>query len=75
LKEKDLECIECGHIMTIQRKNSKNRATGHIKHLWCIRCKKRTRHIELDEFKSNFMKSKDRKDKELEAMAKGVCHG
>lgn len=43
---KELKCMECGTIFPIQRKKSKNRAIGHIKHLWCWVCKKITAHCE-----------------------------
>lgn len=55
---KDLECDKCGRIFTIQRKDSRNKAAGHIKHLWCITCGKRTPHVEMGEFNEpNRMKS------------------
>ena len=54
MKTKDLECAMCGFVSTIQRRDSKNRAKGHIKHLWCPKCKERTAHVELDEFTKAF---------------------
>lgn len=52
--EKKLKCVMCDHILTIQRKKSKNRPVGHIKHLWCPMCEKRLPHEELDEFETSF---------------------
>lgn len=75
MKEKYLECVACGRMSTIQRKDSKDRPAGHIKHLWCATCKTRRPHVELDEFKSSFLKNRELEDQELEAMAKGAAHG
>ena len=36
----------CGEVFTIFRKKGRQRRDGHIKHLWCIRCKARTAHTE-----------------------------
>lgn len=47
---KDLRCEECGGVNTIHRKLSRDKATGHYKHLHCIVCGRRTRHVELDRF-------------------------
>lgn len=43
-----LTCTKCGLVQTIQRKYAKRKKVGHIKPLWCIRCKKRTRHVEQE---------------------------
>lgn len=48
---KDLECVKCGRVETIQRKGGRDKAVGHIKHLWCVSCRKRTPHVELSEHK------------------------
>jgi hypothetical protein len=47
LIKKDLECTKCGEVQSIQRLKNRNRGKGHIKHLWCIKCKEKTAHIEL----------------------------
>jgi len=39
-------CSICGNIQEIQRPKRKTRKNGHIKDLWCIRCKTETKHIE-----------------------------
>lgn len=57
MKTKRLECVLCGTIAVIQRKDSKDRAAGHIKHMYCPGCKARRPHKELDEFSSEFSKN------------------
>lgn len=54
MKSKTLECVHCGSIQVIQRKDSKDRPSGHIKHLWCPTCKARRPHTELNEFEKAF---------------------
>ena len=51
--KKYLKCTECNIKQSIIRKVSKNKKAGHIKKLWCPSCHKRTKHVELDEFKMN----------------------
>lgn len=46
VQRKLLRCLECGAIFPIWRRLSSNRARGHVKHLWCYRCRKRTPHVE-----------------------------
>jgi hypothetical protein len=46
IQARDMTCTECGNHQTIHRKTSRLRSIGHIKHLWCIYCSKRTGHIE-----------------------------
>lgn len=41
-----LICEECGSTFPIPRKRYQLRKRGHVKHLWCYRCKKVTAHIE-----------------------------
>lgn len=43
----DLICPECGNIMTIARGKFEIREKYHIKDLYCIKCNKVTKHIEL----------------------------
>lgn len=41
-------CQQCGNEgIPIPRKMRKQREKGHIKHLYCIYCKKRTPHKEI----------------------------
>lgn len=46
----DLSCASCGTRQTIQRKSSKlyGKQGGHLKKLWCYRCKTEVNHIELN---------------------------
>jgi hypothetical protein len=39
-------CEECGSVFVLPRKATKGRGDGHIKDIWCIKCKKVTKHIE-----------------------------
>lgn len=41
-------CMECGNEFPIPR-TKKQREKGHNKDLYCIKCKKRTTHIEVRE--------------------------
>jgi len=43
----NLVCDECGFVQTIRRIIGRQRPDGHTKHLWCIRCRKRTSHTEI----------------------------
>lgn len=41
-------CTQCGSYLPIQRKRRKQKETGHLKALYCIRCKKETNHAEVN---------------------------
>lgn len=41
-----LECDKCGSKMSIQRKASKQKKQGHVKHMYCPGCKETTAFIE-----------------------------
>lgn len=46
-----LKCPNCGELTTIHRLASRQKKVGHLKKLYCYRCKKEVNHIELkDEF-------------------------
>lgn len=45
--ETRLICPECGNIQTIFRLSSRKKSFGHLKMLWCFKCKKRINHFEL----------------------------
>lgn len=45
--KKALECYECRNVQIIFRKFGRNKRKGHIKHLYCFRCRKTTVHKEL----------------------------
>jgi len=49
VKQKTLACPECGNKQRIWRKSRRNKAAGHIKHMWCYKCKAVTGHIEQPE--------------------------
>lgn len=42
-----LECKDCGNVQEIQRKRGSMKKEGHIKSLWCFKCKSTTYHKEL----------------------------
>ena len=42
-----LVCPKCGNIQIIFRKVVRRKKYGHIKDLWCFRCKKVTKHFEI----------------------------
>lgn len=46
LRLRELICAECGSVFPIQRRASRLRKKGHIKHLWCVACGARTAHVE-----------------------------
>lgn len=43
---REVACETCGHRMPIQRRRSKLRSTGHVKHMYCPTCEKITAHTE-----------------------------
>ncbi|MBQ4263130.1 MAG: hypothetical protein IJB83_02660 [Bacilli bacterium] len=44
-----LKCLKCANVQTIRRRKSRLKKDGHIKHLWCWKCKERTKHLEEKE--------------------------
>ncbi len=36
----------CGGLFPLSRKSHKLKGENHIKKLWCINCKERTKHVE-----------------------------
>lgn len=40
----NLKCNECGNVANIMRKDGEKRKKGHVKDLWCWKCKKETKH-------------------------------
>lgn len=42
-----LVCPKCGNIQIIFRKIVRRKKYGHIKDLWCFKCKEVTKHIEI----------------------------
>ena len=45
--ETKLICSKCGNKQNIFRKSSKTKKYGHIKTIWCYKCKDRVEHIEI----------------------------
>ncbi len=43
----ELVCLNCGNIDVIERLKSHNKNVGHIKDLWCYKCKLITKHYEI----------------------------
>lgn len=48
----NFSCQVCGNVIPLPRKISRQRALGHKKHLWCVKCKRLTPHTELHECSS-----------------------
>lgn len=42
----ELVCVKCGSVFPIMRRASNQKSTFHKKYLYCINCKKKTKHIE-----------------------------
>ena len=45
-----LQYSECGIRFSIPRKANRLRETGHVKDVWCYRCKRVTKFIETGEY-------------------------
>jgi hypothetical protein len=45
----DLACSQCGNRQTIQRRSGHlySKQGGHLKKLWCYRCKSEVNHVEM----------------------------
>lgn len=43
----NLVCECCETVFPVPRKKSGRRGKGHVKHLWCYKCKDVKAHIEL----------------------------
>lgn len=43
-----LLCSECNGPFAIMRKKNKRKKAGHIKHLYCLRCRKVTARIDTN---------------------------
>lgn len=50
----DFICLDCGNIMTLQRKLNHNRKKFHIKDMYCYKCMKITKFAELRDAKYYF---------------------
>lgn len=48
-----LQCTDCGTVFPIQRKASKKKELGHIKHMYCPTCKEVKAFEEIKEKDKN----------------------
>ncbi len=42
----DFQCLQCNHVFPLARKCKRRKKVGHIKDLYCFKCKEITKHIE-----------------------------
>lgn len=67
-----LECPECGSIMPIMRKRGKQKEEGHIKHMYCFKCKEVVGFVEIKDKDDNIAywedKWKAKEEKELQTI-------
>ena len=47
MKSSTMKCTQCGTEYTIQRVVGKEKECGHLKKVWCVKCRKDTNHVEL----------------------------
>ena len=47
MSRSEMYCERCQSQFVIFRKKNELRGNGHIKHMWCYRCKSITPHIEV----------------------------
>lgn len=47
--KKELRCGVCSSVVAIPRRQAKNRKSGHNKHMYCFRCNKIQKFVELSE--------------------------
>ena len=52
--KKYVKCPKCGFVYPVLRKAGRDRPSGHLKSQWCVKCKERVNHIELDESELKF---------------------
>lgn len=47
IKDNEFYCVKCGNKgMSIVRIAGKERESGHLKKIWCFKCKEETNHVE-----------------------------
>ena len=49
----NLICPICNNIQVIQRRKSRQKSYGHLKLLYCYKCKKYVNHIEIKDGEIN----------------------
>ena len=51
IKDNEFYCVKCGNKgMNIIRIAGKERESGHLKKIWCFKCKEETNHVECKDF-------------------------
>jgi hypothetical protein len=62
----DLVCLSCGNVTQIVRRKDNLKLSGHIKDLWCYKCKIETKHYEVRDVKTFILnhQNQDRISKE-----------
>ena len=43
----ELYCENCNTIFPLYRHKNRLRGNGHIKHVWCYKCREYTAHVEV----------------------------
>lgn len=44
---RDFRCEVCGEKVQATKSTGKKTSAGHIKHMWCIKCKEVTPHVQI----------------------------
>ncbi len=44
---KTLQCQNCGEMTDISFKANKDKSNGHYIHVYCTKCRKTTKHVEI----------------------------
>ncbi len=66
----NLICLECGSAFPLFRRTNRQKTTGHIKDLWCIKCEKITKHYEVKNI--DIFLFPDYQDDEVKQYIKGL---
>lgn len=46
-------CVECGDVLPLPRNHGRQRKNGHVKDIWCPKCKEVTKFKEI-KYKQHF---------------------
>lgn len=44
-----MRCEQCGVVVTVTKKPNRKTPVGHVKHMYCYKCRQRTKHIQIGE--------------------------
>lgn len=44
---RDFRCQVCGEAVQATKRPDRRTSPGHIKHMWCIKCKDETPHVQI----------------------------